>query len=736
MERDRVYREILNNRAVRQMLKSNRWAKLKQWTRLERRVVITSSAVAACIIILRLTGLMQSSELTVLDQLFRLRPPEQVDKRVVIVEINEANIKQLKRWPITDAVMAQLLKKINAFQPRAIGLDIYRDLPQEPGNAELVKTFASMPNLVGIERFKDETNSGVSPPPFLSQNKQVGFNNLLVDADGKVRRSLLYWPVDGKAQKSFALKLALVYLKAEGITPQPAQVNPKYLQLGQGVFREFQANDGAYVRADAGGYQVLANLRDPANFRSVLMSDVLADKVSPDVMRDRIVVIGSKASSSGDLFYTPYSGGLIDAAKPFYGVELHANFTSQIVSAALDGRPLINVWPDPVEGIWIVVWSWLGASISWRWRSPSKLALILLLAGAGLLGTSYLAFIFGYWIPLVPPLLALVGSAIAITSYLAHLEEELQRSKEFLQKVINTIADPIFVKNQKHQWLILNQAYCKFIGYPLETLIEKSDYDFFPKHEANNFWQQDELILRTGIEQENEEEFTDARGKTHQIATKRSLHKDAAGNLFLVGVIRDITERKRIEEDLKRTAAELMRSNAELKLSEDQLRHQANHDSLTGLPNRLHFYECLNQCLEAARSSNQLVALLFLDLDGFKQVNDTLGHGMGDQLLKVVAQRLKGCLRGSDIVSRLGGDEFTVILPAIPKMEDAARVAEKILASLSQAFVLEEHTVCVTVSIGISLYPLDCDTVDTIIKNADAAMYRAKEFGRNRYEFF
>jgi diguanylate cyclase (GGDEF)-like protein/PAS domain S-box-containing protein len=708
--------------------------RLKQWLRQERRVLITSSSVAGCIILIRFMGLFQPFELAALDQLFRLRPPEPTDDRVVIVEINEKDIKRVKKWPIPDAVMAQLLQKINTYQPRAVGLDIYRDLVQEPGHQEFVKVAKATPHLIGIERFQYETSLGVPPPPFLAR-QQIGFNNFVYDVDGKVRRSLLYRYVKDEAYESFALKLALVYLEKEGITPQAAKSNPNYLQLKKGIFKPFQSNDGAYVGTDAGGYQILANFRSPEAFRTVSMSSVLDNQVSPDLMRDRIVLIGLKASSTGDLFYTPYSDSLLKSAKTFFGVELHANFTSQILSAALNGRPLIQVWPDPIESLWIFIWSWIGAAFSWQFRSPKKSAFSILLAGSGLIVGAYLAICGGYWIPLVPPLFAMLGSAVVIISYLAHLEEELNRSKEFLQTVINTIADPIFVKDREHRWIILNQAYCNFIGYSLETLIQNSDYEFFPQHEADVFWKQDELVFSTSKELENEEEFTDIRGNTHLIATKRSLHKDAVGNLFLVGVIRDITERKRIEDELKQTAAELSRSNEELKLSGVQLRHLAYHDPLTGLPNRKQFYERLQESLDLARNNNRLMALLFLDLDGFKQVNDTLGHDQGDELLKIVSQRLTGCLRGSDTVSRLGGDEFTVILPGIPRVEDAARVAEKILGTLSQAFVLGEKTVFVTVSIGISLYPMNGDAVDTLIKNADTAMYRAKELGRNRYEF-
>jgi diguanylate cyclase (GGDEF)-like protein/PAS domain S-box-containing protein len=716
------------------MLKGILGRRLKQWAQQERQVLMTATGVTMAVIILRLIGILQSSELAALDQLFRLRPPEPVDNRIVIVEINEQDLQQVGKWPIPDKTMAKLLEKINSYQPRAIGLDIYRDLPVEPGHREFVKAAETIPNLFGIEKLKDRS-LGVAPPPVLNQRKQVSFNNVVVDADGKVRRSLLYWHIDGKAYKSLALQLALVELKAQGITPKKSEVNSQYLQLGQGVFRSFKPNDGGYVQANNKGYQVLVNFRRPPSFQTISMSDVLADRVNPSWLRSRIVLIGSTAPSLQDFFYTPYSSTFTGEAQPISGVELHANFISQILSTALDQRPLIKVWPESAEWLWIFLWSGIGAMLLWRMRSPRYASISLLFVGGVLSGSCYLAFLAGLWLPLVPPLLGLLGSAAVITTHLAHIKEELKRSKEFLQTVINTIPDPVFVKNKEHRWIILNQAYCKFIGYPLETLMEKSDYDIFPRHEADAFWTQDELVFQTGTPQENEEEFTDAFGTTHLIATKKSLHKDAAGNLFLVGVIRDITQRKRAEQELRQAAAELTRYNTELKLSEDRLRYLAYHDALTGLANRKQFAERLSESLDWARSNNQLVALMYLDLDGFKQVNDTLGHDTGDQLLKVVAQRLLSGLRSSDIVSRLGGDEFTVILPGIPQVEYAAKVAEKILATLSQVFVLEGRNVFVSVSIGISIYPLDGEVEEVLIKNADVAMYRAKQLGRNQHQF-
>ncbi|MCM0592600.1 MAG: CHASE2 domain-containing protein [Gloeotrichia echinulata IR180] len=708
------------------------------------REFITATSVAVCILLLRSIGLLQSLELAALDQLFRLRPNEPPEERITIVAIDEASLREVGSWPIPDGVIAQLLQKLTAQNPRALGLDIYRDLPVEPGHEELENAFRSMPNLIGIEQLANNKNASVLPPPVLNQLDKVGFNNVLYDPDGKIRRSLLYWHIDNQAHESFALKLALLYLKSYGITPKTAASNPEYLQLGKAVFTPFRAADGAYVGADAGGYQILSNFPKPicrrsctesSHYRQVSMRDVLANRVPKSWISDRIVLIGSTAPSLQDFVFIPHSSKLIGTAKPVAGIELQAYFISELISSAVQGRPLLKVWSKLLEYLWIFTWSYVGAVTTWRIRHPKKSILTVVLSCLLLAGSSYLAFLSGWWIPIIPSLLTFGTSAIWMTCYIAYMQEELKRSKEFLHQVINTIADPVFVKNEQHQWIVLNEAYCQFIGYPNRLLIEKSDYDFFPKHEADVFRQQDSLVFKTQQSREHEEKFTDANGITYLIATKRSLHKDAAGNYFLVGVIRDITKRKLIEQQLKRTAADLFRSNNELKRKEDHLRYIAYHDPLTGLSNRKFFAEQIYESLHWAQINNLLLALLFIDLDGFKQVNDTLGHEMGDRLLVTIAQRLSNSLRGSDTVSRLGGDEFTVILRSIPNVQVAAKVAEKILCTITEPIVLDGYTTSVSASIGISIYPLNSQDTETLIKQADTAMYTAKRLGKNRYEF-
>ena len=172
-----------------------------------------------------------------------------------------------------------------------------------------------------------------------------------------------------------------------------------------------------------------------------------------------------------------------------------------------------------------------------------------------------------------------------------------------------------------------------------------------------------------------------------------------------------------------------------LKRTNEQITHLAHHDNLTELPNRILFYDRLNQEIKKARRHKESVAVLFLDLDGFKTINDTLGHDSGDTLLREAAGRIVTCVRDSDTVARIGGDEFTVILSSIPTRESIVNVAKKIVEAIADPFMLNGKNCRITVSIGIALYPDNGETAEQLLKIADAAMYLAKNSGKNRYRF-
>ncbi|MFP4121990.1 CHASE2 domain-containing protein [Coleofasciculus sp.] len=429
---------------------------LWQW----RGVLITVPTITGLVLALRSMGGLQLWEWTAYDQFLRWRPTETLDQRIVIVAIDEPDIQTLKQWTLSDATLAQLLRNIKAQKPSAIGLDIYRDLPVEPGHQDLVEVFSSTPNLIGVQKvLGDEYGTSVDAPPRLKERNQVGAIDVLLDDDGRVRRALLSIrqdnnQTDASSQEIYSLpvRLALIYLENKGVTLQPIDPALGKVGLGKAVFVPMQPNDGGYINADTGGYQILLNYRRPQcqhnsqrcnPFPTVSLTEVLENKIPANLMRDRIVLIGVKAASLKDIFFTPYSNSYLTAE---YGVDIHAQITSQLVSAALDGRFPIKVWSEPVEGVWIVFWAAVGAMSSWTFLRMRYLVASILLLGTILVGGSYLAFLPGWWIPLIPPFLALIGSEMAITAYLACIEREDR------QAVMNLLGQHVTPKLAQAVW--------------------------------------------------------------------------------------------------------------------------------------------------------------------------------------------------------------------------------------------------------------------------------------------
>jgi diguanylate cyclase (GGDEF)-like protein len=226
-------------------------------------------------------------------------------------------------------------------------------------------------------------------------------------------------------------------------------------------------------------------------------------------------------------------------------------------------------------------------------------------------------------------------------------------------------------------------------------------------------------------------EFTSTdKGRRRTLHTSCVPHLGAGGEVLgFYMLANDVTALKRAQEDLRFAAVQLQHDARRLEFL-------AHHDTLTGLPNRAMFADRAREAVAHARRHDKTAAFLFLDMDNFKQVNDSLGHEVGDGLLKVMASRLRASVRGDDFVARIGGDEFCVLLQDIAEPHEAAAVAQKLLAELSKPCQVGEHEVSSGASIGIACVPQDGDEVGTLLRFADHAMYRAKQLGRNGYQFF
>lgn len=430
-----------------------RLSSLRSW-RLPLSIAVS---VTTAIVLLRFTGVFQLLEWALLDQAFRWRPRESPDPRIIIVGISENDIAQLQQWPMSDQVLAQLLEQIRHAQPRVIGLDLYRDLPVEPGYAELAQIFQTTPNLIGIQKI---LGSNVRPPPALSPQTQVGISDFVIDPDAKIRRGLLTaTDTYGRLWESLALVLALRYLEAEGVTPVPlpegrAGRSPRQrVRLGQAVISQFLGHDGGYWGVDDRGYQILLNLRGPAcpengqdcPFQTVSMFDVLAGRVPDTLFYDRIVLIGPKAPSLGDSFYSSFS---TDDLSAHTGIEIHAHLTSQLISAALDGRALLQTWPEWLEWLWVWIWAAGGAALGVHFLTHRWWVLLGILGwSGGLLFSAYVLFLLGWWVPTFMPLLG-VGSA-AIVSIGWVLWTNLKLSYQQLEEYAQTLEQKVEERTQE-----------------------------------------------------------------------------------------------------------------------------------------------------------------------------------------------------------------------------------------------------------------------------------------------
>src|SRR3954447_19088175 len=288
-------------------------------------------------------------------------------------------------------------------------------------------------------------------------------------------------------------------------------------------------------------------------------------------------------------------------------------------------------------------------------------------------------------------------------------------SRELLQQIVDVIPSPVFVKDREHRWVIVNKAFCDLMGRSAEELHGRSDDDFFPREQVRVFWDVDDRVFASGEPIENEELHTDAHGTTRTIITCKRLVGLADGTRLVVGVITDVTRYREAEA---------------------HIRHMAHHDALTGLANRALFRERLGRALAAARRRGGPVAVLCLDLDRFKPVNDTLGHPVGDALLRAVAARLLACVREGDTAARLGGDEFAALEAGAGQPEAAEALARRLVEALSAPYEVLGHQVVVGASVGVALAPGDGGDPDELLKRADMALYRAKADGRGTFRSF
>ena len=293
---------------------------------------------------------------------------------------------------------------------------------------------------------------------------------------------------------------------------------------------------------------------------------------------------------------------------------------------------------------------------------------------------------------------------------------ELHDTNTFFREVLNLAGIGIITLQSDRSIQFVNLEALKIFGYGPKDLYGANFNTLFHNDSQEHL---EDILLKIYSLEENDHppmEFTGLHKDNSAFPIELTTSCNTSDeDTFYTMIIRDITDSKKHQEDLK---------------------HQAYFDQLTDIPNRTLFLDRAENAINQAKRSNEGLAIIFIDLDEFKEINDTLGHEAGDVMLKTLSKRFVNSARNTDTVARRGGDEFTILMPRIKNVEDAAILAERILESNKEGIQISNKSIYPKTSIGISVFPDDGDTIEILIQNADQAMYHAKESGKNQYFFY
>lgn len=368
--------------------------------------------VAAGVLVARSQGLLERVELAAWDRLLALRPaPAAAGARVAVVAYTEHDIMSQRTYPLPDDTLAEVLERILAQRPRAVGVDFYRDVLIPPGSERLEALWRREPRIVMIELLEDVGRPAIPPPAALVGTQQVGFSDQIVDPDDTVRRALLF---TGDETRSLALRVAERWLAAEGVALGGDPDDPERIRLGPTPLPRLSGDSGPYVGEDDAGYQILIDFEGREPFRQVSMDEVLGGRFAADAFRDKIVLVGATADSITDLRRVPF--GL------WPGVFVHAHVASRLLHYGMgEAAPL--GWLDARAGAaWTLLWTLAGALLGLR-RYPVWSFSAAILAGlAGVLGAGFASLAAGLWIPVVPPAAGWLLASGAITAWVSRRE--------------------------------------------------------------------------------------------------------------------------------------------------------------------------------------------------------------------------------------------------------------------------------------------------------------------------
>lgn len=614
---------------------------------------------------------------------------------IVIVAIDQPSLQGLGRWPWSRRVHAQLIDNLRAAGAKAVLLDILfaEPDPLDPeADRELIRAVAANGKVVLPIAPEWSNQIGLSVtgpfPALAAVAARLGHADIEMDSDGVVRSTFLHAGLDASLWPSLALAV------------QQAGSPDSLAEMPSGLRLRFDASlaPGAWVRD---GKLLIPFLSPRRPFPILSYRDVLTGDLEPGSLAGKFVLVGLTATGLGQRFGTPVSG----ESEPMAGIELHAT----ILDALERGWLVTRLSPTMTFGIAsVLLLLTLGAFASLPrlrgWPLFLLAPLATLAVTAGLLKFAL------HWFDPAPVLLTLALSIPLSNWYrLKQLASRLAIERETSAATLNSIGDGVITADAAGRIEYLNPAAEVIFGI----------------NAAQARGNRLEALLSP-----------EAAGVVQRLAEQPSAAPlIIPGPLGLPRVVRVSAQPIRGENHQPRGTVLALSDVTESWRANQEMAHMATHDALTGLPNRALFMDRLEQAIAAGERGQSGFALLFIDLDGFKKVNDGLGHAAGDRVLTETAERLRASVRRSDTVARWGGDEFVVLLEELKETELGAEIAQVILRAMAEPFSLGDR-VYVTASIGVSLFPKDGCAAHALLAGADAAMYQAKANGRNTVQYY
>ncbi len=632
------------------------------------------------------------------------RPPAE---DIIIIAIDEHSLAHYGRWPWSRRIHAELIDKLSIGGAKAIGFDIViaEPNPQESQNDQLLAEALARSERVFMPVLSepDPTTGRLQlTMPITGVREAVaglGHVHFGLDSDGMLRRTFLKGGLGTPDYESMALAM-LTFTTPSILENLPGRRNPDLSS----------ASPHNWVR----DYEILLPFAGPpGHFQQISYRTFMDPDFSPAVVADRYVFVGTTAIGLGDSLPTPVSGDSV----PMPGVEINANLLDSLASQ-LAIQPMQAGYRVTLTVLLILIPLLLYPLVTQRVAQvmlATSLVLILLLCKV-LLSENQI------WYPPGSALLVLIISyPLWAWRRLEKLVRRLFKEKEQALVTLHSIGDGVITTDNIGRIRYMNPVAEEITGYSIEEaqdLLLRKVLPLTDEDQGGDLTSvvQDCLDRMEILHLEEEALFVDRTGKEHAARISAGPLKDQQGkSLGTVLGISDVTEKRHALRELS---------------------YRSTHDLLTGLPNRLLLSDRLSQAITRAQSSGSSVAVLYLNLDNFKKVNDQVGHDGGDELLQLVSKRLEKTCREGDTAARLGGDEFIVLLEELPDEKLAATRAEEIIQIVKLPFEVNSQELFLSGTIGISVFPKDGNNVEMLMKNGDIAMYEAKKKRTGGYLFF